>query len=212
MTTMAADSPRTSREQDEPRSELVGGSRVFAWLLIICGAIGVGASAMITHDKMLLLKDPDATLACSLNPIFSCGTIMQSWQASLFGFPNPYIGWVAYSMLVIIGVGLLAGGRFARWWWIGLWAGTLFGAAFVTFLQYTSLYEVQKLCLWCMIAWVVTIALFWYTTVHNIKTGVFRVSEGVRTNVTEFHWVVPVLWYVAIFLAMYVKWGSNLWA
>ncbi|NGN63071.1 vitamin K epoxide reductase family protein [Streptomyces sp. A7024] len=212
MTTMAADSTRTPREQEESRSQLVGAGRAFAWLLIIGGALGVMSSAIITHDKEKLLADPGYRPPCSFSPIFSCGDIMESWQASFFGFPNPWIGWVTYSMLVAIGVSLLAGGRFARWWWVGLWAGTLFGAAFVTFLQYTSLYEVQKLCIWCMIAWVVTIALFWYTTVHNIKTGVFPVSEGVRKNVTEFHWVVPVLWYAAIFMAMYAKWGSKLWA
>ncbi|MEV6105456.1 vitamin K epoxide reductase family protein [Streptomyces sp. NPDC051940] len=213
MTTTAAD--RRSSGTDEGGSSasgLIGAGRGFAWLLIICGFIGVGASAAITHDKLKLLEDPNYTPPCSLNPVFSCKSVMESWQSHVFGFSNPYIGWVAFSMLVVIGFSLLAGGAFRKWWWVGLWLGSLFGIGFVFFLQYSSLYDISRLCLWCMAAWAVTILVFWYTTVQNIRTGVFRVPEGVRSGVLEFHWVVPVLWYGVIALLIYLKWGNALFA
>ncbi|MFC7217780.1 vitamin K epoxide reductase family protein [Streptomyces polyrhachis] len=211
MTTAAVNRSGTDEGSGE-KSTLIGAGRPFAWLLIICGALGLAASAAITHDKTELLKNPDYEPPCGINPIFSCKNVMESWQSHIFGFSNPYIGWVAFSMLIVIGVSLLAGGRFARWWWVGLWAGSLFGVLFCFFLQYSSLYEIHNLCLWCMGAWAVTILVFWYTTVQNIRTGVFRVPAGVRANVLEFSWTVPVLWYAAIALLIYLKWGNAVFA
>lgn len=199
---MTTTAPRTAPARDgaAPDDGLLGAGRPFAWLLMVCGTLGVVASAVITHDKMKLLENPDYQSACSLNPVLSCNNVMESWQASVFGFSNPFVGWVAFPMLVVIGAGLLAGGRHRRWWWAGLWAGGLFGAGFVTFLQYSSLYEINSLCLWCCLVWAVTILVFWYTTVHNIKHGVFRVPPRVRDAVLEFHWAVPALWYGLILI------------
>ncbi|WP_141302687.1 vitamin K epoxide reductase family protein, partial [Streptomyces gardneri] len=105
----------------------IGASRAFSWLLVITGAAGLLASWVITIDKIKLLEDPNFTPGCSLNPIVSCGNIMKSEQAAVFGFPNPMLGLVTYAMVIAIGVGLLAGARYRRWYWLGLNAGTLFG-------------------------------------------------------------------------------------
>ncbi|MQY11912.1 hypothetical protein SRB5_20310 [Streptomyces sp. RB5] len=212
MTTAELNRSGTGGGTDEEKSGLIGAGRGFAWLLIICGVFGLAASAVITHDKLEILKNPDYTPACSLNPIFSCKSVMESSQAHIFGFDNPWIGFVAFSMMIVIGFSLLAGGSFRRWWWVGLWLGCLGGIAFVFFLQYSSLYVISRLCLWCMIAWAATILSFWYVTVQNIRTGVFRVPERLRSNVLEFHWVVPVLWYGVIAMLIYLKWGNDLFA
>ncbi|MGW1121578.1 vitamin K epoxide reductase family protein, partial [Streptomyces tanashiensis] len=127
----------------------IGASRAFSWLLVIAGAAGLLAAWVITIDKFKLLEDPTFTPGCSLNPIVSCGNIMKSEQASVFGFPNPMLGLVTYAVVIAIGVGLLAGARYRRWYWLGLNAGTLFGVGFCTWLMYQSLYEINSLCLWC---------------------------------------------------------------
>ncbi|MFE1786264.1 vitamin K epoxide reductase family protein, partial [Streptomyces sp. NPDC059506] len=87
----------------------VRATRPFAWLLVIAGALGLLASWVITEDKVKLLQDPDFKPGCSLNPIISCGNIMQSDQASVFGFPNPMIGLVGVGLVVGFGVGGGAG-------------------------------------------------------------------------------------------------------
>ncbi|MDF9812118.1 vitamin K epoxide reductase family protein [Streptomyces sp. SPB162] len=206
MTTSALD--QTITDGDRETRGTIGAGRAFAWLLIICGALGTLASFVITEDKFKLLEDPNFVPACSLNPIISCGNIMKSEQAHAFGFPNPMIGMIAYPIVLCIGVGVLAGARYRGWFWLGLQAGTLFGVGFVTWLQYQSLYSINSLCLWCCLAWVVTIALFWYTAVHNIKHDIIRLPAGVRTAVLEFHWVVPVLWYGIIVMLILTRWWS----
>lgn len=214
MTTSALDHPRTNGENDDPRTAdtAIGAGRAFTWLLVVCGALGSLASWVITVDKFKLLEDPNFVPACSLNPIISCGNIMKSAQAGVFGFPNPMMGMIAYPMVLLLGVGLLAGARYRAWFWLGLQAGTLFGVGFVTWLQYQSLYEINSLCLWCCLAWAVTIALFWYTLVHNVKHRVIPAPPGVRNAVLEFHWVVPVLWYGVIIMLILIRWWTQYWS
>ncbi|MEV6396563.1 vitamin K epoxide reductase family protein [Streptomyces sp. NPDC051907] len=184
----------------------VGGSRPFAWLLMITGAAGLLASWIITIDKFKLLEDPSFTPGCSLNPIVSCGNIMKSEQASVFGFPNPMLGLVTYAVVIAVGAGLLAGARYRRWFWLGLNAGTLFGVGFCTWLQYQSLYTIGSLCLWCSLAWVATIVMFCYVTVHNIEHRIVKVPEVLRKGLLEFHWVPPVLWIGVIGMLILTRW------
>ncbi|MBB4895136.1 putative membrane protein [Streptomyces olivoverticillatus] len=207
MTTSALDRSDTDDvERDGPGTGAVGGSRAFALLLVITGALGVLASWVITLDKFKLLEDPNFVPGCSLNPIVSCGNIMKSEQAHAFGFPNPMLGLATYSVIVAIGLGLLGGARFPRWYWLGMEAGCLFGVGFVTWLQYQSLYVIGSLCLWCCLAWVATIVMFCYVTVQNIRHRFIPVPEGLRRGLLEFHWVVPVLWVGVIGMLILTKW------
>ncbi|MFI9003398.1 vitamin K epoxide reductase family protein [Streptomyces sp. NPDC053541] len=202
MTDAAAASGTAARED----SRTIGASRAFAWLLMITGAAGLLASWVITIDKIKLLEDPDFVPGCSLNPIVSCGNIMKSEQASVFGFPNPMLGLVAYSVVIAIGVGLLAGARYRRWYWLGLNAGTLFGVGFCTWLMQQSLYEINSLCLWCCLAWVATIVMFWYVTSHNVRSGALPAPAGLRTFFAEFTWVLPVVHIGIIGMLVLTRW------
>ena len=184
-----------------PRS--IGASRPFAWLLLVGGAVGLFASTVLTLDKIRLLEDPSYVPGCNINPIISFGSIMRSDQASAFGFPNSLIGLVAFGVVVAIGAGLLAGASYRRWFWLGLQAGTLFGIGFVTWLMYQTLYRIGALCPYCMVVWAAMIPLFWYTTLHNLRSGVIPVGRRGRVAVREaarYHWVVPALWYAVIAL------------
>ncbi|MGI5402588.1 vitamin K epoxide reductase family protein [Streptomyces sp. CA-135486] len=204
--TVSGSVPTEHGRSRRARRDEIGGRRPFAWLLVITGAAGLLASWVITIDKFKLLEDPGFTPGCSLNPVVSCGNIMKSEQASAFGFPNPMLGLVAYSMVIAIGVALLAGARYRRWYWLGLHAGCLFGVGFCTWLQYQSLYEINSLCLWCSLAWVATIVMFCYVTVHNIEHRIIRVPEGLRKGLLEFHWMPPVLWIGIIGMLILTRW------
>ncbi|WP_329032324.1 vitamin K epoxide reductase family protein [Streptomyces sp. NBC_01725] len=184
----------------------IGAGRALAWLLVVTGAAGVLASWVITIDKFKLLEDPGFTPGCSLNPVVSCGNIMKSDQASAFGFPNPMLGLVTYAVVVCVGLGLLAGARYRRWFWLGLNAGMLFGVGFCTWLQYQSLYNINSLCLWCCLAWVATIVMFSYVTTHNVTRGIIPAPRWLRGVMGEFHWVLPVLWTGIIGMLILTRW------
>ncbi|WP_031097724.1 vitamin K epoxide reductase family protein [Streptomyces sp. NRRL S-15] len=205
MTMAAVDHP-SSRQDEDNGARTFGGSRALALLLVITGAAGLLAAWVITIDKFKLLEDPGFVPGCSLNPVVACGNIMKSEQAAAFGFPNPMLGIATYSVVIGIGMALLAGARFRAWYWLGLNAGTLFGVGFCTWLQYQSLYNINSLCLWCCLAWVATIFMFCYVTTHNMKNGILPAPAWLRNALTEFHWVPPVLWTGIIGMLILTRW------
>src|SRR5688572_21537141 len=147
---------------------------VLPWLLIICGIVGLLAAGVIMVDKVKILEDPSFSPACDINPVVSCGSVMQSEQANAFGFPNPIIGLAAFPIIIITGVVMLAGAQLKRWYWIGLQLGTIFGIGFVHWLFYQSVYNIGALCPYCMAVWVVTITTFWYVLLYNLGKGYIK--------------------------------------
>ncbi|AXG79602.1 vitamin K epoxide reductase family protein [Streptomyces paludis] len=186
--------------------EVRGDGGALALLLVITGAAGALAAWVITLDKFKLLEDPGFTPGCSLNPVVSCGNIMKSAQASVFGFPNPMLGLVTYAVVIAAGAGLLAGARYRPWFWLGLNGGMLFGVGFCTWLQYQSLYSIGSLCLWCSLAWAATIVMFWYVTSRNVRAGLLPAPAVVRGLLGEFTWVLPVLHIGIIGMLVLTRW------
>lgn len=175
--------------------------KVLPWLLIICGTIGLLAAAIILIDKIELLKNPNATFLCDLNPIISCGSIMESDQANAFGFPNPIIGLAAFPVVITTGVVMLAGAQLRRWYWLGLQVGTVFAIAFVHWLFYQSVWSINALCPYCMIVWVVTITTFWYVLLYNIEKQVIKLPaslQGAAGFARRHHLDVLLLWFLII--------------
>lgn len=208
MTSAALDDVSSS-EREERSDDAVtrtGAGRAFALMLVITGAAGVLAAWVITLDKFKLLENPNFVPGCSLNPVVSCGSVMKSAQASAFGFPNPMLGLVTYPVVIAVGMALLAGARYRGWFWIGLNAGTLFGVGFCTWLQYQSLYNINALCLWCSLAWVGTIVMFWYVTSHNLRNGILPAPAWLRGFLSEFTWVLPVLHLGVIGMLILTRW------
>jgi len=176
--------------------------RVFPYVLVIGGMIGVLASSIITLDKIELLQNPQALFPCDLNPIFSCGSVMESPQASAFGFTNTLIGIVGFAVVTTIGMSILAGARFKRWFWLGLQFGTSFGLIFTHWLAYQSIYRIGSLCLYCMLVWTIMIPTFLYTTFYNLKERNIKLDKKYHHKVIKFleahHAKLLVVWYLVI--------------
>jgi uncharacterized membrane protein len=172
-----------------------------AWLLVLCGLVGFIAASTLLIEKIALLEDPSYVPSCSINPILSCGSVMSTPQAEAFGFPNPIVGVAGFAVVATIGMAQLAGAQFRPWFWLGLQAGTTAGMAFIHWLIFQSLYRIDALCPYCMVVWAVTIPLFWYTTLHNVRAGNLVVAPVLRRafhRVDEYHGVVLTVWYLAI--------------
>jgi uncharacterized membrane protein len=174
---------------------------ILPWLLIICGAIGVLASVMITVEKFDLLKNPHYQPICNLNPIISCGSVMESKQASTFGFMNTYIGLLGFPVVVTIGMAMLAGARFKRWFWLGLQLGLTFGVLFAYWLLFESMYRIRALCPYCLSVDVALTTVWWYVSLWNFQTGNLTLPARVRRLsgfVWRHHADILVFWFLII--------------
>lgn len=184
--------------------------RGLGWLMTIGGAIGLFSAAVLIVEKVHLLEKPKQALSCDINPIVGCGNVINTDQASVFGFPNPLMGVVGFSIVVTLGVLLLARVTLPAFIWLGLQVGAFFGIGLVTWLQYQSIYNLNALCPYCMIVWSVTIPIFIWITARNLVA--FAPGNPVARFVGDWTLLITVLWYVALIAAIYFKFGFDVFA
>ena len=166
---------------------------VLAIFLIVAGVIGWYAAFSLTVEKFVLLTDPTEALGCDFSPLVQCRANLESWQGSLFGFPNPIIGLAAWIAPIVVGVALLSGSRFARWFWVLFNLGVVGALAFVIWLISQSIFVLGTLCPWCMVTWSVTIPLFWAVTLYNLRESNIPVPQRVRRFAAAVYGWVPAI-------------------
>lgn len=165
---------------------------LYAVWLIVASVIGWWAAFQLTVEKFALLADPDASLSCDLSAFIQCGKNLESWQGSVFGFSNPILGLTGWMAPLVVGVAVLAGASFPRWFWALFGAGITFAFGFVCWLISQSIYELIVLCPWCMVTWAVTIPTFFATAVHLLRNGTISRSEKVRARAEKLMAWVPL--------------------
>jgi uncharacterized membrane protein len=179
------------------------------WLLLFSGIIGLFAAFTLTQDKISILEDPNFVPSCSINPVLSCGSVIVTEQASIFGFPNPIIGLITYSVVITLAVLLLSRVVLPSWIWLGLNLGSLGGIAFVIWLVFQSLYVIDALCPYCMVAWVGTILIFWISTAENAKAGRFTRSGSpgfISEIFSSLRWVFIGSTFLVILALIFINW------
>jgi uncharacterized membrane protein len=181
-------------------------SRPAAVWVLLAGIIGEIAAFVLTVEKVRQLQNPSYVPSCSINPVLSCGSVMLTKQASLFGFPNPLLGIAAFSVVIVTGVLAVAGVRLPRWYWAGLAGGTLLGTVFVHWLIYQSLYEIGALCPYCMVVWVVTVALLVVVTPIALRPLAGR--NKVVDALYQWRWPLYAVWITAIALLILDRFWS----
>ena len=176
--------------------------RPSAWWILIAGVIGLAASATLLIEKIEMLKNPGYVPSCSINPVLSCGSVMVRPEASAFGFPNPMIGVVSFTLVVVTGVLSVARVPLPRWYWAGLTVGTALGVVFVHWLVYETLYEIGALCPYCMVVWAVTVPLL--VVVAAITLRPLAANPAARA-LYHWRWPLVTLWFTAVLLLILVR-------
>ncbi|WP_291057454.1 vitamin K epoxide reductase family protein [Herbiconiux sp.] len=184
-------------EQTETYRRPIG----FAVFLIVAGLVGWYSAFDLTLEKIQTLINPGYVPSCNISPLVSCGPNMASWQGSLFGFPNPVIGVAAFVAPIVVGVAILAGARFAKWFWVLFNLGMALALVFVIWLIGQSIFVLGTLCPYCMLVWLAVIPLFLYVTAFNLKHGHFgngRASRDVAALVYPWIWLLAILGYLVV--------------
>lgn len=181
------------------RGEKVGLKGYFhsnQWLfliMLISSTICLIASFILSVEAITLAEDPTATLACDLNEVFSCGTVAVSWQASVFGFPNAFIGLICEPVVMTIAVAGLSNLKLPRWFMFTAQCVYLLGLIFALWLFTQSAFVIYALCPYCLLITIFTSVTFFTMLHYNIRennlylpTSAQRVAESLaRLRVTE---------------------------
>ena len=198
--TVTADSPAEPATADG-RPDVAVRTASAVWVLV-AGVLGLASALTLTVEKIEILINPDYVPTCSINPVLSCGSVMVTPQASAFGFPNPLIGIVSFTVVLVTGVLAIAKVRLPRWYWAGLATGTLLGVAFVHWLIFQSLYRIGALCPYCMVVWAVTFPLL--VVVASIALQP-QLEHGAARFVYQWRWSLVALWFTALILLILVR-------
>ncbi|AYF96961.1 vitamin K epoxide reductase family protein [Protaetiibacter intestinalis] len=166
---------------------------VFAIWLILAGIVGEIAAAALTIEKIHALQTPGSVASCDFNAFVQCTKNLDSWQGSVFGFPNPIIGLICWMAPIVVGVSVLAGARFPRWYWTVFNIGVLGAVVFVIWLAAQSIFasNLRTLCPYCVLTWSVTYPTFLAVTFRNLAAGVFG-ARGVTVGRALLPWVAPI--------------------
>ena len=183
-----------------------GSYRQTAWILAVGGIIGIFASIELIVQKIAVLSDPDFVPNCDINPILSCGSVISTEQASLFGFPNPVLGVIGFTIVIMFGALLFTGVELPRLMWLGLNFGALAGMVFVIWLVSQSLYAIGALCPWCMVVWAVTIPIFWQVTTDNLASKRLSLGSGLSEIIVTLKWILIAGSYLIIMALIFVRW------
>ncbi|MGZ0710729.1 vitamin K epoxide reductase family protein (plasmid) [Coraliomargarita sp. W4R53] len=165
---------------------------IAVWL-VVAGAIGWWAAFQLTVEKFHAYANPGEAASCDFNPLVQCTKNLDSWQGSVFGFPNPILGLTAWVAPIVVGMAILAGARFARWFWLLLELGLTLALVFVIWLISQSIFVLGTLCPWCMVTWAVTIPTFYIVTLHVLRTGLLPAPASIRRGADALMGWVPVL-------------------
>jgi uncharacterized membrane protein len=189
-----------------------------AWIfgtMLLSACLSLLASFVLAVDAVRIAADPAVNLSCNINAVLSCGTVGGSWQASLFGFPNAFLGLVAEPVVITIAVASLGGVRFPRWFMAAAQVVYTLGLIFAYWLFYQSMFAIGALCPWCLLVTVSTTLVFASLTHVNIRDGNLflppRVQEpAARFIAADLDVMAVTIWLLLIVLAVVLKYGATL--
>lgn len=146
--------------------------------MLIFAIISLVAAWVLSYDAIVLAADPSAELACSINSVFDCAAVGRTWQASVFGFPNAFLGLISEPVVMTIAVASLCGVRFPRWFMATANFFYFLGVIFAYWLLYQSTFVIGALCPWCLTVTLSTTFVFTSMTTWNILEGNLYLNEA----------------------------------
>lgn len=191
-----------AKTQPVTQNTKTGLNKTIGYILAILGLIGLIASIWMTVEYIATLKDPAFQPICNINPIISCGSVLDTSQGEVFfGIPNPLLGIAGYAAIMTSGIAILAGATLKRWFWIGLELGTLAAAGFAMWLFYQGVFKIGSICPFCTVIWLTSVPLFWYTTVYNLRNKHIALPaqlQKVNGFIQKHHADILFVWFLVL--------------
>lgn len=190
------------------------------WLfgyMLASSLVSLVASLVLSIDAIKLAENPDAALSCNINSVISCGAVGSTWQANLLGFPNAFFGLMAEPVVITIAVAALGGTKFPRWFMAAAQVVYTVGLVFAYWLFYQSMFNIGRLCPWCLLVTLSTTLVFSALTHVNVRDGNLylpeRVNEALRSGLRlGVDVLVMTVWLGLLVLGIFLKYGSALLA
>jgi uncharacterized membrane protein len=189
---------------------------IFTSMLV--GAIAsLIASFVLSVEAIELARNPDAILSCSINVVLNCATVGLHPSASLWGFPNSFLGLIAEPVVITVAIAGLAGVHFPRRFMFVAQIGYTLGLIFAYYLFYTSFFIIGALCPWCLLVTATTTFVWFAITRYNIREGNLYLSKATSAQLRRYidkDYDELVLFSIVFILiaAIVIKYGNALFS
>ena len=150
--------------------------------MLVSSILSLSASLVLSVDAIALAKNPAAELSCNFTKHISCSTVGLSWQASLLGFPNAFLGLIAEPVVITLAIAALLGVVFPRGFMISAQVIYTIGLLFAYWLFYEAYFVIGALCPWCLVVTVTTTLVFASMTRVNLLDGNLRLPGSLHAK------------------------------
>jgi uncharacterized membrane protein len=185
------------------------------WAMLVSSTLSLIASLVLSYDAIKLAETPGGKLACDINAVVSCGKVAKSWQSSLLGFPNSFLGLMLEPVIMTVAIAGLALVAFPRLFMRVAHIGYGLGLIFALWLLSQSLFEINALCPWCLLVTISTVTVFSTITRIALMENIWNFSEERHQKIVDLldrGWgrVLYTFTYAVLILAIYFKYGQEL--
>ena len=185
--------------------------------MLVWSALSLTASFVLAIEAVALAGDPGKVFSCDINAVVSCGTVGSSWQASVFGFPNAFLGLVTEPVVLTIATASLGGVRFPRWFMLAAQTGYAVGLGLAYWLLYQAVFNIGAVCPWCLLVTVATTCVFFEMTRINVLDGHLPLPARVRRFAEEvirsrLDLLAVLVWLLGVALLLVSRYGAALFA
>jgi len=187
------------------------------WAMLVSSSLSLIASLVLSIDEIKLASNPGGKLACDINAVVSCGKVAKSWQSSLLGFPNSFLGLMLEPVIMTVAIAGLALVAFPRLFMRVAHVGYGLGLVFALWLLSQSLFEINALCPWCLLVTISTVTVFSTITRIALMENIWNISEERHQKLVDLldrGWgrVLYTVTYAVLILAIYFKYGQELFS
>lgn len=183
--------------------------------MLISSTLSLIASLVLSIDAWKLAANPKSKFACDINAVVSCGKVAKSWQSTLLGFPNSFIGLMTEPVVItvaIAGLGLVA---FPKLFLRVAHVVYGLGLVFALWLLSQSFFVIKAFCPWCLLVTISTITVFSTMTRINIMENTWNLSQSKyekAVNFLENGWgrVIYSAIYSFLAIAIILKYGNQI--
>jgi uncharacterized membrane protein len=183
--------------------------------MLISSVLSLIASLVLSIDAWKLAAKPNSKFACDINAVVSCGKVAKSWQSTLLGFPNAFLGLMTEPVVITVAIAGLGLVTFPKLFLKV--AHVVYGAGlvFALWLLSQSFFVIKAFCPWCLLVTISTITVFSTMTRINLKENTWNLSEKNYTRVNEFldrGWgrVIYAAIYTFLAIAIILKYGNQI--
>lgn len=183
-------------------------NKIHSIILLVCALVGLLASFALTYDTFKVAADASYDPACSINPILSCVSVMESDSGALIGsIPNSMFGIVAFSALAAFATLLLFGTTVSKRVWQLAAIAASAGFIFIHFLIYESVFQIKSLCPWCMVTWLVVTPIFFLVAAKYASLST-TLAKDTKSFIQRNYIALGAVWYFVVILVILIEFWS----